>query len=183
LVGTSRRNLLEHRAHVLGVACRERPPCMVCRTLRVTHSGQALALHHVALILNREQGNGSAGKARQVVLTELHEGLVGSPLQGVVEVIAGGRGEPGHHARVRRVSQDVHVDLTTSTPELTVRVITVCGSPRVAEMVKHVPEQGRKVGTVQPVATEPSIGPDGDVGLVIHLSITRKKRIIISSTE
>jgi hypothetical protein len=105
---------------VLGIACRERPPCVVRRTLGVTHSGQALAPRHVALILNREQGDGGASKARQVVLTELREGLVGSPPQGVVEVVASGRGEPGRHARVGRVSWDVHVDLVASTPELTV---------------------------------------------------------------
>jgi hypothetical protein len=117
------------------------------------------------------------------VLTELHEGLVGSPLQGVVEVITGGRGEPGRHARVRRVSRDIHVDLTASTPELTVWATMVRGSPCVAETVKHVPEQGRKAGTVQPIATEPSIGLEGGIGVVVHLSRTRKKQIIISSTE
>jgi hypothetical protein len=156
---------------------------VVCRTLKVAHSDQALAPHRVALVLNREQGDGSAGMVRQVALTELRESLVGSPLQGVVEGITGGRGEPGRHARVRRVSWDVHVDLTTSTLELMVRATTVRGSPRVAEMVKDVPEQGRKVGTVQPVTTEPSAGPVGGVGVVIHLSTIRKKRIIISSTK
>jgi hypothetical protein len=110
-----------------------------------------------------------------VALTELHEGLVGSPLQGVIEVIAGGRGESGRHARVRRVRRDVHVDLAVSTSELTVRVTTVHGSLRVTEMVKHVPEQGRKARTVQPVTTEPSVGSEGGVGVVIHLSTTRKK--------
>jgi hypothetical protein len=124
---------------------------------------------------NKEYGNGGAGKAWQVVLTELREGLVGSSLQGVVEVIAGGRGEPGHHAWVERVSQDAHVDLTASMPELTVWVTTVRGSPGVVKTVKHVPEQGQKARTVQPVATEPSIGPEGGVGVVIHLSTTRKK--------
>jgi hypothetical protein len=73
---------------------------------------------------------------------------VGSPLQGVIEVVAGGRGELGHHARVRRVSRDVPVDLAASPPELTVRVTTVCVSPRVAEMVEHVPEQCQKARTV-----------------------------------
>jgi hypothetical protein len=53
-VGTRRRDLLEHGAHVLGVACYERPPHVVRRTLEVTHSGQALAPRYVALILNRE---------------------------------------------------------------------------------------------------------------------------------
>jgi hypothetical protein len=64
---------------------------------------------------------------------ELREGLVGSPLQGVIEVIAGGRGVPGHHARVGRVSRDVHVDLVAFTLELTVWATTVRGSPRVSE--------------------------------------------------
>jgi hypothetical protein len=160
---------------VLGVACCERPPRVVHRTLGVTHNGQALAPCRVALILNRKQGNGCAGKAQQVALTELHEGLVGSPLQGVVEVVAGRRGEPGHHARVRRLSRDVHVDLTASMPKLTVWATTVRGSPRVAETVKHVLKQGRKTGMTQPVTTEPSVGPEGDIGVVIHLSTTRKK--------
>jgi hypothetical protein len=79
-----------------------------------THSGQVLAPRHVALILNREQGDGGAGKSRQVALTKLCEGLVGSPLQGVVEVIADGRGELGRHAWVRRVSRGVQVDLIAS---------------------------------------------------------------------
>jgi hypothetical protein len=65
---------------VLGVAFSERSPYVVRRILGVTHSGQALAPHRVALILDGEQGNGSAGKARQVALTELREGMVGSPL-------------------------------------------------------------------------------------------------------
>jgi hypothetical protein len=127
--------------------------------------------------------NGNAGKARQVVLIELHEGLVGSPIQGVIEVVAGGRGEPDRHARVRRVSRDVHVDLAASMSEIRVQVTTVRGSPRVAEMIKHILKQGRKAGTVQPVVTEPSVGPEGGVGVVVHLSTTRKKRIIISSIE
>jgi hypothetical protein len=125
---------------VLGVACRERPPHELCRTLGVAHSGQALAPHRVALILNREHGNGGAGKAQWVALIELCAGLVGNPLQGVVEVITGVRGELGCHARVGRVSHDVHMDLAASTPKLTVWVTTVCRSLHVAETVKHVPE-------------------------------------------
>jgi hypothetical protein len=120
-----------------------------------------IAPRRVALVLNREQGNGGAGKAQQVALTKLREGLVGNSLQGVIKVVTGGRGEPGRHARVGRVSQDVHVDLAVSTPELTVRATMVRGSPRVAE-------------TVKPVATEPSVGPEGGVGVVIHLSEARK---------
>jgi hypothetical protein len=118
-----------------------------------------------------------------VALTELHEGLVGSPLHGVIEVVTDGRGEPGHQALVGRVSRDVYVDLAASTPKLTVWVTMVRGSHRVAETVKHVLEQGRKAKMVQPVTTEPSVGPEGGVGVAIHLSITRKKQIIISSTE
>jgi hypothetical protein len=67
------------------------------------------------------------------------------------------------------------MDLTAPTPKLTVQATMVCGSPRVAKTVKHVPEQGRKAGTVQAVSTEPSIGPEGGVGVVVHLSTTRKK--------
>jgi hypothetical protein len=108
---------------------------------------------------------------------------MGSPLQSVVEVVADSHGEPGRHARVRGVSQDVHVDLTASTPELMVWVATVRGSPRMAKMLEHVPEQSWNAGTVQPITTEPSIGPEGGVGVVIHLSKTGKKRINISSVE
>jgi hypothetical protein len=109
-----------------------------------------------------------------VVLTELREGMVGSPRQCVIEVVAGDHGELGRHARVGRVSRDVHVDLTVSTPKLTVWATTVRGSPRVAEMVKHVPEQGWKAGTVQPVTMKPSIGLEGGIGVVIHMLETRK---------
>jgi hypothetical protein len=96
---------------VLGVACYERPPRILRRSLRVTHSGQALAPRRVALVLHGEKGNGSAGKAHQVALTGLCEGLVGSSLQSVIVVIIGGCGELGHHARVGGVSRDVHGDL------------------------------------------------------------------------
>jgi hypothetical protein len=66
------------------------------------------------------------------------------------------------------------MDLAAFMPELTVWVTTVRESPRVAETVKHVSKQGQKAGTVQPVATEPSIGPEGGVGVVVHLLGTRK---------
>jgi hypothetical protein len=72
------------------------------------------------------------------------------------------------------VSRDVHVDLTASTPELTVRAAMVRGSPHVAETVDHVPDQGRKTQTVQPITTEPSVGPEGGIGVVVHLSKTKK---------
>jgi hypothetical protein len=68
-------------------------------------------------------------------------------------------------------------------PELTARAAMVGGSPRVAETVQHVPEQGRKPGTVQPITTKLSIGPEGGVGVVIHLPKTREKWINIASNE
>jgi hypothetical protein len=64
-----------------------------------------------------------------------------------------------------------------------IRVAMVCRSLRVAKTVEHVPEQSRKDGMVQPIATKPSIGPEGGVGVVIHLSKTREKEINISSIE
>jgi hypothetical protein len=72
--------LLKQGAHVLGIACRERPTGVVSQTLGVTNDGHTLTPHRIALIPNGEQGDGSAVEAQQVVLTELHEGLVGSPL-------------------------------------------------------------------------------------------------------
>jgi hypothetical protein len=80
LVGTSRRDLLKHGAHMLGVACHKRPTHVVSRTLEVAHGGQALTSRCVALILDGEQGNGIADEAQQVALTELREGLVDTPL-------------------------------------------------------------------------------------------------------
>jgi hypothetical protein len=68
------------------------------------------------------------------------------------------------------VSQDVHMDLAAPKPELTVWVTTVCGSPRVAKVVQHVPELGEKTGAVQPIATEPFVGSKGGIGVVVHLS-------------
>jgi hypothetical protein len=109
---------------------------------------QALSPHRVALILDGEQGNGGIGEAWQVMLTELCEGLVGSPLQSVVEIVVGSRGEPGRHVRLGGVSRDVHMDLAASTPKLIVRAVTVRESPRVAKTVEHILEQGRKARTV-----------------------------------
>jgi hypothetical protein len=60
--------------------------------------------------------------------------------------------------------------MTVPHPELTVWVAMVRGGPHVAKMVQHVPEQGGKTGAVQPVTTEPSIGSEGGVVVVIHLS-------------
>jgi hypothetical protein len=108
-----------------------------------------------------------------MALTKLYEGLVDSPLQSVIEVIAYSRGEPSRHAQV------VHVDLTTSMLELMVRAAMVRRSPRVAEMVQHVLEQGWETGMVQPVAMKSSIGSEGGIGVVIHLLKTR--HVITSS--
>jgi hypothetical protein len=143
---------------------------MVSRTFGVSNGGQALTPHNVALILDREQGNGGANEACQVALTKLCEGLVGTPLQSVIEVIACSRGEPSRHARVRGVSRDVHVDLTVPTHELTVRAATICGGPHVAKAVQHVSEQGREAETVQPITLKPSVGSECGVGVVVNLS-------------
>jgi hypothetical protein len=67
------------------------------------------------------------------------------------------------------------MDLAASQPELTVRMATVRGEPRVAEAVQHVPEQGGKPGAVQPITSESSVGSKGGIGVVIHLSKTREK--------
>jgi hypothetical protein len=75
------------------------------------------------------------------------------------------------------------VDLIASTPELTLREAMVHGSPRVTKMVQHVPKQGWETGMVQPIATKPSIGSEGGVGVIIHLLKIREKWINISSIE
>jgi hypothetical protein len=75
-----------------------------------------------------------------VALTVLREGLVGSPLQSVIEVVTLSHGKPSRHGRVSGVSQNVHMDLAASQSELTVWVATVRGEPRVAEAVQHIPE-------------------------------------------
>jgi hypothetical protein len=64
-----------------------------------------------------------------------------------------------------------------------IQAATVHGKTHVAEIVQHVPEQGGKLGVVQSVTMEPSIGSMGGIGLVIHPSKIRKKRINISSIE
>jgi hypothetical protein len=110
-----------------------------------------------------------------VALTELHEGLVGSPLQSVVEVVTPSRGKLSRHGWVSGVSRNVHMDLAAPQPKLTLRATMVCGKPRIAKMVQHVPEHGGKPGAVQPVATEPFVGSKGGIGVVIHLSKTREK--------
>jgi hypothetical protein len=151
-------DLLKQGAHMLGVACGKGPTRMVAQKLGVIDGGHVLTPHHVALVLNGEQGKGGVAENRQVVLTELREGLVGSPLQSVVEVVTPSHGKPSRHGRVGGVSRNVHMDLSVPQPELTVRTATVCGIPRVAEAVQYVPKQGGKPGAVQPVTTEPSVG-------------------------
>jgi hypothetical protein len=118
-----------------------------------------------------------------VALTELREGLVGSPLQRVIEVVTPSRRKASRHCWVGGVSRNVHMALAAPQPELTIRMATVRGKPRVAEAVQHVLKQGGKPGAVQPVTTEPSVGSKGGVGVVIHLSKTKEKQINISSIE
>jgi hypothetical protein len=77
LVGARRRDLLKHGAHMLSIACHERPTHVVGRKLGVANGGHALTPHRITLILNGEQGDGDAVEARQVVLIKLREGLVG----------------------------------------------------------------------------------------------------------
>jgi hypothetical protein len=174
-VSARRCDLLKQGAHVLGVAFQERPTHMVGQKLGVADGGHVLTPHYVALIPNGKQGDGDVAEDRRVALIELREGLVGSPLQSVVEVITPSHGKPSRHGRVGRVSRNVHMDLAAPQPKLMVRVATVHGKLRVAKIVQHVPEKGGKSGAVQPVATEPSIGSKGGVGVVILLSKTREK--------
>jgi hypothetical protein len=182
-VSARRCDLLKQGAHVLGVACGKRPTRMVGRKLGIADGGHTLTPHRVALVLNGEQGNDGVTEDWQMALTELREGLVGSPLQSVVEVVASSRGKPSHHGRAGGVSRNVHVDLAVPQPELMVRTATVHEKTRVAKAVQHVPKQGGKPGAVQPVTTEPSINCKGGVGVVIHLLKIREKRINISSVE
>jgi hypothetical protein len=134
---------------------------MVGQKLQVADGGHALTPHRVSLILNGEQGDGGVAENWQVALTELRESLEGSPLQSVVEVITPSRGKPSCHSQVGGVSWNVHMDLAAPQPELMVQTTTIRGEPYVAEAVQHVPEQGGKVGAVQPVTAEPSVGSKG----------------------
>jgi hypothetical protein len=174
-VSARRCDLLKQGAHVLGVTCRERLTCMVGRKLKVANGGHTLTPHRVALVPNGEQGNGGIAEDRQVTLTELREGLVGSPLQSVIEVVAPNCGKPSRHGQVSGVGQSVHMDLAAPQPERTVPAATVCRNPRVAKVVQHIPEQGRNTGAVQAVTTESSVSSEGGVGVVVHLSKTREK--------
>jgi hypothetical protein len=63
---------------VVGVACYKRPTRKMGQKLRVTNGGYALTPHRVTLIPNGEQSDGGVTEDRQVVLTELREGLVDS---------------------------------------------------------------------------------------------------------
>jgi hypothetical protein len=182
-VSAHRCDLLKQGAHVLGVACRERPTCMVGQKLRVTDGGHTLTPQRIALVPNGKQGNGGVAEDWQVALTELHEGLVGSPLQSVIEVVPLSRGKSSCHDRVSGVCRNVHIDLAAPQSELTIQAAMVHGKTHVAKIVQHVPEQGGKLGVVQSVTMEPSIGSMGGIGLVIHPSKIRKKRINISSIE
>jgi hypothetical protein len=182
-VSARRCDLLKQGAHVLGVAGRECPTRMVGQKLQVTNGGYALTPHRVALILNGEQGDGCVTEDRQVALIELREGMVGSPLQSVIDVITLSHGKPSHHGRVSGVSWNVHMDLAMPQPELTVWAAAIRGKPCVAEAVQHITEQGGKLRAVQPVTTESSISSKGGVGVVIHLSEIREKQINISSIE
>jgi hypothetical protein len=86
-VSAHRCDLLKQGAHVLGIACSKHPTLMVGRKLRGAYGGHALTPHRVALVPNGEQGNGGVTENWQVALTELREGLVGSSLQSVIEVV------------------------------------------------------------------------------------------------
>jgi hypothetical protein len=63
-VGTRRYDLLKQGAHMVGVACHERPTRVVGRKLGVANGSHMLTPHHVALILNGEQGNGCVTEDR-----------------------------------------------------------------------------------------------------------------------
>jgi hypothetical protein len=152
--------------------------------LGVTNGGHALTPNCVALVPNVEQGDGDVTENQHVALTELCEGLVGSPLQSVVEVIASSRGKPSRHSHVSEVSRNVHMDLEAPQPKLMVRMATVCGNPHVAKAVQHVLEQGGKTGAVQPITMEPSVGSEGGIGVVVHLSkLGRNKSIFHPSNR
>jgi hypothetical protein len=53
---------------------------MVGQKLGVANGGHTLTPRRVALVPNGEQGDGGIAEDWQVALTELREGLVGSPL-------------------------------------------------------------------------------------------------------
>jgi hypothetical protein len=84
---------------VLDVAHSERSTRVVGLLCGVAGGGHAPVPSRVALIPKGEQGNRSA-YVLQVALVELREGLVGSPLQHVAQVVSRGRSGPCHQARV-----------------------------------------------------------------------------------
>jgi hypothetical protein len=149
-VSAHRCDLLKQGAHVLGVACRERPTRMVGRKLGVTDGGHTLTPHCVALVPNGKQGNGGVAEDWQVALTELRKGLVGSHLQSVIEVVPLSCGKSSCHDWVSGVSRNVHIDLAVPQPKLTIQAAMVRGKTHVAETVQHVPEQGGKLGRCNP---------------------------------
>jgi hypothetical protein len=110
-----------------------------------------------------------------VALTELREGLVGSPLQSAVEVVTPSRGKLSHHDRVGGMRWNVHMDLAAPQPELMVRAAMVRGKPRVAKATR--PRVRWENRAVHPIAMEPSVSSEGDVGVVVYLSKTREKQI------
>jgi hypothetical protein len=56
-------------------------------------------------------------------------------------------------------------------------------SPHIAKAVQHVPEQGREVETVQPAITKPSVGSEGDIGVIILLSKKRRNESTFHSSD
>jgi hypothetical protein len=75
------------------------------------------------------------------------------------------------------------MDLAAPQPDPMVQVGMVHGKTHVAKVVQHIPKQGGKPRAVQPITMESSVSFKGGVGVVIHLSKTREKRINISSIE
>jgi hypothetical protein len=63
-VSACRCDLLKLGAHVLRLACPERSTHVVGRKLGVANGGHVLTPHPVALILNREQGDGGVTEDR-----------------------------------------------------------------------------------------------------------------------
>jgi hypothetical protein len=61
-------DLLKQGAHMLGVACRERPTRVVGQKLGVTNGGHASTPHRVALVPNGEQGHGGVIENQQLAL-------------------------------------------------------------------------------------------------------------------
>jgi hypothetical protein len=63
-VSAHRCDLQKQGAHVLGVACRERPTRVVGQKLGVTNGGHMLTPHRVALVPNGEQGDSGVAEDR-----------------------------------------------------------------------------------------------------------------------